>query len=203
MENSDAALVSAVLGGSEDAYSSLVGRYNKSVYATVWSIVHDSTTAEDITQDVFISAFTRLSQLRDPAAFAAWLRRITVNAARMWLRRRPSPEVANDMDSFVDSKTRGDCGLHEEVTAALNSLPETKREVAALCYMDGVSRKDAAKFLGVNESTLRKRLHDAKRLLQRRLVEAAEQSMEEHLLPRGFESRCICACRRALKKGGN
>jgi hypothetical protein len=65
--------------------------------------------------------------------------------------------------------------------------------------MDGVSRKDAANFLGVSESTLRKRLHDAKRLLQRRIVEAAERNMEEHLLPRGFESRCICACRRALE----
>ncbi len=64
--------------------------------------------------------------------------------------------------------------------------------------MDGVSRKDAVRFLGVSEGALRKRLHDAKRLLQRRIVEAAEKSLEEHLLPRGFASRCVCGCKRAV-----
>jgi RNA polymerase sigma-70 factor (ECF subfamily) len=199
MRNSDAALVNAVLAGNVDAYDSLVKRYQKSVYATARSVVGDSATAEDIAQEAFMTALTRLSRLRDPAAFAAWLRRITANAARMWLRNQPSPKATSHMDSFVDSKTRETCCLHDEVTSALNSLSATKREVATLCYMDGLSRKDAANFLGVNESTLRKRLHDAKRLLQRRIVEAAERNMEEHLLPRGFESRCICACQRALE----
>ena len=45
---------------------------------------------------------------------------------------------------------------------------------------------------------MRKRLHDAKRLLQRRIVEAAEKSLEEHLLPRDFASRCVCGCKRAV-----
>ncbi len=199
MKNSDATWIEAVLAGDVDVYGSLVKRYHKSVYAAAWSVVRDSTVAEDIAQEAFITSFARLSQLRDPSAFAAWLRRITVNAARMWLRTQPASQVVINMDTFADTKTGGECSLHEGITVALNSLPRTKREVAVLCYMDGVSRKDAANFLGVSPSTLRKRLHDAKKLLQRRIVESAVQSMEEHLLPRDFERRCICACQRALE----
>ena len=77
-------------------------------------------------------------------------------------------------------------------------MPEKKRQVAILCHVDGASRKGAARFLGVPEATLRKRLHDAKRVLQRRIVEAAEKNLEEHLLPRDFASRCICECKRAV-----
>ena len=86
----------------------------------------------------------------------------------------------------------------EEIARILISLPEEKRRVAILCYMDGVSRKDVARLFDVPEATLRKRLHDTKKLLQKRIVDAAEKNLEEHLLPRDFASRCICACRRAM-----
>jgi RNA polymerase sigma-70 factor (ECF subfamily) len=198
MKNTDAAVINSVLAGNVNAFELLVKRYYKSIYAMAWSVVHDSMSAEDIAQEVFIAAFTRLSQLRDPAAFAPWLRRITANTARMWLRGQQSRELASNMGTLADTRTVEPGPIDEEIRAALNSLPKSKREVAVLCYMDGIMRKDAARFLGVNESTLRKRLHDAKKLLQKRIVEAAERNLEKHLLPRGFESRCICACERAL-----
>jgi RNA polymerase sigma-70 factor (ECF subfamily) len=198
MMNSDTALIRAILLGDKDAFSSLVRRYHQNVYALALSMVRDPDSAEDITQESFITAFTRLSDLREPNAFAAWLRRISVNTARMWLRKQIGRESTSDMDRLSDSKPGEERGLHQEVVEALAVLSEKQREAAVLCYMDGISRKDAARFLGVKESTLRKRLHDAKRLLQRRIVEAAERNMEEHFLPRGFERRCICACERAL-----
>jgi RNA polymerase sigma-70 factor (ECF subfamily) len=198
MMNSDTALIRAILLGDKDAFSSLVRRYHQNVYALALSMVRDPDSAEDITQESFITAFTRLSDLREPNAFAAWLRRISVNTARMWLRKQIGRESTSDMDRLSDSKPGEERGLHQEVVEALAVLSEKQREAAVLCYMDGISRKDAARFLSVKESTLRKRLHDAKRLLQRRIVEAAERNMEEHFLPRGFERRCICACERAL-----
>ena len=73
MKNSEATWIETVLAGDVDAYGSLVKRYHKSVYAAAWSVVRDSTIAEDIAQEAFITSFVRLSQLRDPSAFAAWL----------------------------------------------------------------------------------------------------------------------------------
>ena len=198
MRDSDFSLIQAVLAGNAEAFGALVTRYQKGVYALVWSMVRDSAAAEDIGQEAFLTAFTRLSELRDPKAFSAWLRRIAVNTARMWLRNRPPRESPNALDQVAAPGNTGESSLREEITKILASLPKKKREVAILCYWDGVSRKDAARFLGVPEATLRKRLHDSKRLLQQRIVEAAERGLEEHLLPRGFARRCICACRRAL-----
>ena len=148
MKNTDAAVINSVLAGDANAFGFLVKRYHKVVYAMAWSVVHDSMSAEDVTQEVFIAAFTRLSQLRDPGAFAAWLRRITTNTALMWLRGQRSRELTSNMGTLADTRTAESGPIDEEIRAALNSLPKTKREVAALCYMDGIMRKDAARYLG-------------------------------------------------------
>jgi RNA polymerase sigma factor (sigma-70 family) len=197
MKNTDAALIHAVLAGNSDAFRLLVERYQAGAYALVWSIVHDFASAEDITQEAFITAYTRLSGLRDPEAFPAWLRQIAVNTARMWLRKQRDRETTADLGRVAASDCGGRGGLSEEITRILESLPEKKRQVAVLCYLDEFSRRDAARVLGVTEGALRKRLHDAKRMLQKRIVEVAEKNLEEHLLPRGFASHCICACKRA------
>ena len=198
MMKSDATLIRAVLAGNVDAFGPLVARYQEGVYALVWSVVRDFAAAEDIAQEAFITAYSRLSELRNPAVFAAWLRRIAANTARMWLRKHAGREVPGDMDQVVAPSDTAGGGLRKEIAEILASLPEKKREVAILCYLDGVSRKDAARFLGVPEATLRKRLHDAKRMLQRRIIEAAERSFTEHLLPRDFADRCVCGCKRSL-----
>ncbi len=198
MSKSDQTLIRAVLAGNPDAFGPLVARYQEGVYALVSSMVRDFPSTEDIAQEAFITAYTRLSELRDPTAFPAWLRRIAVNTARMWLREPSNRERTRNVNQVVTSKRGGGSALREEVAKILASLPQKKREAAILCYLDGMSRKDAASFLGVSEGALRKRLHDAKRILQRRIVEAAQKTFEEHLLPKDFASRCVCGCKRTL-----
>lgn len=190
-------LIRAVLAGNVDAFGSLVARYQEGVYALVWSMVRDFAAAEDIAQEAFVTAYTRLSQLRDPARFPAWLRRIAANAARMWLRKHADRNTVASVNQ-VAAPSVGGSHFRDEIAEILAALPEKKRQAAILCYLDGVSRKDAARFLGVSETVLRKRLHDAKRVLQRRIIEAAERSFTEHLLPRDFVSRCVCGCKRSL-----
>ena len=194
---SDADLIRDVLAGDGEVFGTLVTRYQQGVYALVWARVKDFASAEDLTQEAFITAYEQLPKLRDPATFPAWLRRIAVNRARMWLHRHSRREVKGDL-GMVPAADREVTGLREEIARILISLPEEKRRVAILCYMDGVSRKDVARLFDVPEATLRKRLHDTKKLLQKRIVDAAEKNLEEHLLPRDFASRCICACRRAM-----
>lgn len=200
MKDSDGRLIGRVLAGDLDAFGPLVARYQEAVYRLAWSIVGDFAAAEDVAQEAFIAAYRRLSQLRDPAAFPAWLRRIAVNSARMWLRKESSRQSTGEVDEVVRSAEGGARGFRGEIAAIVASLPAQKRQVAVLCYVNGVSRKEAARFLGISEVALRKRLHDAKRLLQRRIIQATERSLEAHILPRGFASRCVCGCKRALEK---
>ena len=60
-----------------------------------------------------------------------------------------------------------------------------------------ISTRDAARFLGITDGALRKRLHDAKKKLQERIVRMAEKRFQEYRLPPDFAERCICGCRRA------
>jgi len=66
-----------------------------------------------------------------------------------------------------------------------------------LCQIDDFSTRDAARFLGITEGALRKRLHDGKKKLQERIVRMAEKSFQVYRLPPDFAKRCICGCRRS------
>ncbi|MGZ8449030.1 MAG: RNA polymerase sigma factor [Candidatus Deferrimicrobiaceae bacterium] len=86
--------------------------------------------------------------------------------------------------------------------SARSSLPSRIRSGSPLllCYLDGVPTAEAARFLGISEGAVRKRLHDGKKKLQQRIVKMAEKTFQEYRLPHDFARRCICGCRRARRK---
>src|SRR3989304_2337666 len=87
-----------------------------------------------------------------------------------------------------------------EVRKIVSSLSDALRFPLLLCYLDGVPTAEAARFLGISETAVRKRLHDGKKKLQQRIVKMAEKTFQEYHLPYDFARRCICGCRRARRK---
>lgn len=83
-------LVEQARRGDRAAYEAIVRREVETVYRTARAILGNDADAADATQEALIGAWRRLSSLRDPDRFDAWLGRITVNACRMALRRRPA-----------------------------------------------------------------------------------------------------------------
>ncbi len=81
-------LVEQARRGDRAAYEAIVRREVETVYRTARAILGNDADAADATQEALIGAWRRLSSLRDPDRFDAWLGRITVNACRMALRRR-------------------------------------------------------------------------------------------------------------------
>ena len=89
MKNDDVQLIQRVLEGDDTAFSTLVGKYQKSVHALAWRKIGDFHIAEDITQgDVPKKAYQKLSTLKEPQSFASWLYVITANRCNTWLRKR-------------------------------------------------------------------------------------------------------------------
>ena len=72
--------------GDTAAYGELVTRYQGRVYGLAYSWVGDWAEAEDMTQEAFLCAYMNLDQLRDPAKFASWLKRISFGTCMDWLR---------------------------------------------------------------------------------------------------------------------
>jgi RNA polymerase sigma-70 factor (ECF subfamily) len=199
--------------GDTVAFTEIVRRYQNLVYATALQILKDPAPAEDVAQEAFVVAFRSLQDLRTESSFPTWLRKIARNlalASRKEQRRFGALEEAGVLQSpstdagSEDERERRDAdAFGEEVRRIVSSLSETLRFPVMLCHIDDLSTRDAARFLGITEGALRKRLHDGKKKLQERIVKMAEKSFQVYRLPLDFAKRCICGCRRsqAAKNG--
>ena len=186
---SDADLVAAARQGETEALGSLFRRHRARLHAIALSLVGCSGDADDAVHDTFLTALTRLQELRDPAAVGGWLRTILRNRCLMKLRRRrpqAGPEeterVFRDMpdetrvESLIESRD-----LRDWVWAALTRLPEQHRATVMLRYFGGFrTYADIAAILGVPIGTVRSRLSDAKVRLSDLLLATAGLPDRDH-----------------------
>jgi RNA polymerase sigma factor (sigma-70 family) len=195
--------------GDTVAFGEIVRRYQSLVYSSALQVVRDPAAAQDVAQDSFIAAYLSLGTLRSVDAFPSWLRKITRNMALAWRKEQDRqdslgkaarqvtdpPARAEEVESERKEADR----FENEIAEILSSLSDSLRFPVLLCYLDGVTTAEAARFLGIKEGTLRKRLHDGKKKLQERIVRMAEKNLQKYRLPRDFASRCICGCRSAIR----
>ncbi|MFA6149008.1 MAG: RNA polymerase sigma factor, partial [bacterium] len=180
--------------GDSASFGEIVGRYQYLVYALALQVVKDPAAAQDIAQETFISAFASLKDLRSMEAFPSWLRKIARNKALAWRKEQDrlapledagvlwAPIEATEME-IEDERNEADA-FQAEIRKIVSSLSDALRFPLLLCYLDGVPMAETARFLGISEGALRKRLHDGKRKLQERIVRMAEKSLQEYRLPR-------------------
>jgi len=193
--------------GDTTAFAEIIRRYQNLVFATAFQILRDRGLAEDVAQEAFVKAFQSLQDLRAERSFPPWLRKITRNlalASRKEQRRFGALEEAGTLQSLpadtgpeIERERREADAFGEEVKRIVSSLSDTLRFPVVLCHIDDLSTKDAARFLGITEGALRKRLHDGKKKLQERIVRMAEKRFQLYRLPPDFAKRCICGCRRS------
>ncbi|HWS15278.1 MAG TPA: RNA polymerase sigma factor, partial [Candidatus Methylomirabilis sp.] len=206
-QEQETALVRKAREGDTAAFGEIVRRYQNLVYATAFQILRDRALAEDVAQEAFVTAFQSLRDLRTESSFPPWLRKIARNlalASRKEQRRFGALEEAGvlqspsaDAEQEVERERRDVDAFGEEVGRIVSSLSDTLRFPVMLCHIDDFSTRDAARFLGITEGALRKRLHDGKKKLQERIVRMAAKSFQVYRLPPDFAKRCICGCRRA------
>lgn len=88
---SEEALVAAARRHDEAAVRELIRRFNPRLFRVARGIVESDVEAEDVVQEAYVAAFTRLHQFRGASRFSTWITRITINAARM--RKRGAPQL--------------------------------------------------------------------------------------------------------------
>ncbi|KTF35367.1 RNA polymerase sigma factor [Xanthomonas vesicatoria] len=166
--------------GCQQAYGRIVRACQNTVTAIALAITRDIAASEDIAQEAFLRAWQRLAQLHQPASFLPWLRQITRNLARDWLRanrhRALSGEAA-DLAIAVAADPAPSPADHllqvEEEIAALDiisALPEESRETLLLYYREGQSSQQVASLLGLSDAAVRKRLSRARASVRHELL---------------------------------
>ena len=175
----DVQLIRKVLSGDDEAFNTLVQKYQSSVHALVWRKIGDFHYAEEITQDTFLQAYQKLSTLRDPNQFAGWLYVIANRLCIAWIRQqRPtmqslsdtSVKVIDDLayERYVLKQRELEAAEHryEIIQRLLAELPESERTVMTLYYLGEMTIKKIGKSLGVSANTITSRLHRARKRLQ-------------------------------------
>ena len=180
MKNDDAQLIQRILDGDDTAFSTLVGKYQKSVHALAWRKIGDFHIAEEITQDTFLKAYQKLSTLKEPQSFASWLYVITANHCKAWLRKKRTRTQSLENTSNTQLEKRAYSGYiieenkrmaaetqREVVKKLLAKLQDSDRTIITLYYLAGMTYDEISKFLGVSEATIRNRLYRARRRLKK------------------------------------
>lgn len=138
--------------------------------------VKDTMEAEDVVQEAFIKAFSKIDQYRAEVTFGAWLKRIVVNRCIDVLKskRQRLVELEEHHLKVVDSKDDESWEVDDEITleevkSAILKLPEKYKYVVMLYLVEGYDHQEISEILGITEVASRTQLHRGKQKLQDKL----------------------------------
>lgn len=171
---------------AREAFGELVRRYQNAAIAYAYAILRNHAGAEDAAQAAFLTAWLRRGDLREPRAFAGWLRTIVRTECSRIIRRTRLVTVPLD-DAFVarpepSAGNVRDWELRDLLLTAIDASPESDRAVIALRYMSDFSYQEMCDFLGIPLSTVKKRLHEARRRLRARLTASTGEERTRQVL---------------------
>ncbi|GBD90720.1 ECF RNA polymerase sigma-E factor [bacterium BMS3Abin04] len=170
LNDEDALLIKRFKQGDETAFSKLVNKHKEKVRSLVYLTLGDSEYIDDISQDVFISAYNKLKEFRFESKFTTWLYRVTINKCRDYLRKK---RVRSIFVPIKDEAYRLSTGHNTEnidiphlVRKAISKLPDKLREPLILRDIDGFSYKEIAEKMNCEVGTIKSRIFRARESLK-------------------------------------
>ena len=174
----DAAITTTVAlaqQGDRVAFHRLVDRYQPAIYRLLYYRTRSAPDAEDLTQDVFLTAFQSLQRLKDQRRFKSWLFQIAVNRAKDFFRKKRLTSLfgflSTDADTYRESTTTATAAEAEKrlvrddffrgLQQLLQHLSPTEREVFLLRFFDQLSINEVSQVMKKNENTVKTHLYRA------------------------------------------
>jgi len=168
-----------------EAFGELVIRFQDMAFACAFAVLGDAYLAQDTAQEAFVVAWQKLAQLREPAAFPGWFKRIVLTQCSRLTRCKRlqllplaagADKSTKDPGPDVPAERRD---LVTKVLHAINALPDHERLVTTLFYVDGYTQADIGEFLEVPVSTVNKRLYSARQRLKGSVVELFKGDLQQ------------------------
>ncbi len=194
--SSDAELVAQTLAGNRDAFGRIVSRYQSLICSLAYSATGCLGHSEDLAQETFITAWTRLRHLREPQKLRAWLCGIARNCINSYLRGEGREPAAAAEPLDVLPETRAPEPLPPEraisreeeaiLWRSLEHLPESYREPLVLFYREGQSIEQTAVLLELSEDAVKQRLARGRKLLADDVTAFVEGALRQTTPGRAF-----------------
>jgi RNA polymerase sigma-70 factor, ECF subfamily len=163
------ALARSARGGDLEAFELLVRKYQRRVYALAYQHLRDPDEAQDLAQEVFVRLYRGLERYDAGRPFEPWFWRLAGNVAASYRRRRPAAPV--DLPVTAPADEHEDTLPLERALADLND--ELRLPVLLHYYLD-LPLEEIAAALGLSLSAVKSRLHRARAILRRVLVEEVD-----------------------------
>ncbi len=178
---SERRILKALREGRREAYEDIIDAHYASIYRLLLFLTRDACLAEDMTQEVFASAWAALQGFRGDASVKTWLRRIAYNLFLDAQRRRKREETfavgirasypETEPDPLVRIMTDEHLG---RMYRAMADLDSQARAVLLLHYLDGLSYREMAQVLQQPAGTLKWMTHEALEELRQQVIGKAE-----------------------------
>ena len=188
----DEALALLYVQGNNRAFDELLNRSQTKLFTYIMFVVHDHDVADDIFQETFVKAITKLQQgqYTDSGKFQFWLTRIAHNCIMDWYRTQQANHIVevnkdNDLQNLKSASVMDICRETEmvneqilrDIKKMVDVLPATQREVVYMLYYQQLSFKEIAELTGVSINTslgrMRYALINLRRMAKENQIELA------------------------------
>ena len=177
-------LIQACKKGNQPAQFEIYKLYYKAMYNTSLRIVKDSFEAEDIMQEAFLNAFTKLDTFKGEVAFGAWLKRIVINKSLTHLKTNNrftevkldvvERSLSNNEEEDVENEVSNYSSIRaKEVIEMLEKLKDNYRIALTLNLIEGYDNVEIATIMQISNENCRTTISRAKSKLRKLLSETA------------------------------
>lgn len=188
LESDEQALIRRVLGGERECFYDLIRPYERNIYVAAILLLQNQADAEEVAQEAVFKAFRRLNQFRGESKFSTWIIQITINEARMRLRKDrrhlyesfEKESASDEAETYVPrdfadwrevpSEALQRSEFRNAVSCAIARLPEKYREVFILRDVEHMTAAETAMALGIEQGNVRTRLLRARLMLRDELA---------------------------------
>jgi RNA polymerase sigma-70 factor (ECF subfamily) len=176
-------LIKACKNGDQPAQFEIYKLYYKAMYNTSLRIVHDSFEAEDVMQEAFLNAFTKLETFKAEVSFGAWLKRIVINKSLTQIKKNKRFEeiklevVSNETESeedtiLIDDRIDYNNLKAKEILTTMNKLKDNYRVALNLSLIEGYDNEEVAEIMNLTNENCRTTISRAKRKLRKLMTDS-------------------------------
>lgn len=190
-QQTDQALITAVLEGNSGAYAELVNRHKRFVFTMALKFAKNREDAEEIAQDCFVKAYRSLGTFKNTSKFSTWLYTITYTTAMSFLRKKRIAtysideeenhlQLENHISSYqangVEKKSK-----YAYLNLAISQLLPDDAAIITLFYQSEQSLDEIAQVLNMESNTVKVKLHRARLRLKEKLEYLLKEEVKELL----------------------
>lgn len=202
-ERNDADLVAESLNGNRESFRHIVERYQNLICSLAYSATGNVSQSEDVAQETFLTAWTQLRSLREPAKLRGWLAGIARNKIQRCLRQNGSEpshraeQLEEAQDPAINEALPSEQAISREEEAilwrSLEKIPEIYREPLVLYYREHQSIERVAAELELTEDAVKQRLSRGRKLLREEVQAFVENALRRTAPKETFPSAILAA----------